>query len=100
MNPPERKLISNSRLQNKPCITNSCNQKKTHLYASPHTDNEMTKKLGKKKVMCLTLFPPITPKVLVIKSCAGSFYKAESEPVGLFRVHESLILLITILGSI
>ena len=41
------------------------------MYVSPHTDNEMTKKLGKKKVMCLTLFPPITPKVLVIKFYVG-----------------------------
>ena len=79
MNPPERKLISNSRLQNKPCITNSCNQKKTHLYASPHTDNEMTKKFGKKKVMCLTLFPSINPKVLVIKSIAGFSPETECE---------------------
>ena len=44
--------------------------------------------------------PSDLAKVLVIKSYAGSSYKTKSEPVGLFRVHESLVLLITILGGI
>ena len=57
----------------------------------------------------LDSYPPIShvpipalcaaSKVLVIKSCAGSFYKTKSEPVGLFRVHESLVLLIAILSG-